>query len=152
VPHSFPSQEAKDSAALKAFGDLAAASPGTPEGQIAEYYLGSIAADQGKLAEAETHFRTVAQKADANYASLAKLALVSIYFADGRNDDGDKILRDLMAHPTLFVSKDEAAITLARQLIRRNPPEARKLLEPIRGGKGPVATMAQMLYAELPPQ
>lgn len=151
-PNSFPNQSSKDAAAIKAFSDLQSKYSGTDEGEIAEYYVGSILADAGKLADSEKHFLQVSQKAGVHYASLAKLALAQIYYADGRNEQGDQILRDLMAHPTIFVSKDEATITLARQLAGRNPAEARKLLGPIKDGTGPVATMAQMLYSELPPQ
>lgn len=151
-PHSFPTQDAKDQAALKAFGDLAGKYSGSDEGNIAVYYLGAIRADEGKLAEAEKLFLQVADHASANYASLAKLSLADIYYADGRADQGEKTLRELIKHPTVFVSQDDATITLARHLAAKNPAEARKLLTPIRGGKGLAASMAQELYAELPPQ
>ena len=151
-PHSFPTQDSKDQAALKAFGDLASKYSGTDEGNIAVYYVGAIRADEGKLAEAEKFFLQVADHASANYASLAKLSLADIYYSDGRTDQAEKTLRDLIAHPTIFVSQDDATITLARHLAAKNPAEARKLLSPIKGGKGPVASMAQELYAELPPE
>lgn len=54
---AFPTQEAKDQASLKAFTDLKSKYPGTVEGEVAEYYIGSILADQGKLAEAEKAIR-----------------------------------------------------------------------------------------------
>ena len=57
-----------------------------------------------------------------------------------------------MAHPTLFVSKEEAAITLARFLLHKNPAEARKLLDPLRTQQGVVGQTAISMYAELPPQ
>ena len=65
----------------------------------------------------------MAEKADEKYASLAKLSLASIYFADGRADQGEAVLRDLMAHPTSFVSKEQAAVTLARFLTPKKPAE-----------------------------
>src|SRR5438045_3481481 len=49
---AFPSQEAKDQESIRVFTDLQTKHSGTAEGQIAQYYLGSIKADQGKLAEA----------------------------------------------------------------------------------------------------
>ena len=150
-PRGFPTQDAKDQAALKAFSDLASKYSGTDEGNIAVYYIGAIRADEGKLAEAEKFFLQVADHASANYASLAKLSLVDIYYSDGRTDQAEKTLRDLIVHPTVFVSQDDATITLARHLATKNPAEARKLLSPIKGGKGPAASMAQELYAELPP-
>jgi predicted negative regulator of RcsB-dependent stress response len=150
-PRGFPTQDAKDQAAIKAFVDLASKYSGTDEGYIAVYYTGAIRADQGRLAEAEKLFLQVADHASANYASLARLSLTDIYYADGRTDQAEKTLRDLIAHPTVFVSQDDATITLARHLAVKNPAEARKLLSPIKGGKGPAASVAQELYAELPP-
>ena len=94
----------------------------------------------------------MANHGDKNYASLAKLALAEIYFSDARFDQGEKTLRDLMAHPTIFVSKDQAAIALARHFMGRNNAEARKLLAPIKDAASPVATVAQTMYSQLPPQ
>ena len=149
---SFPTQDAKDAEALRVFGEMLKQYPGSAEAEVAQYYTGSIQADQGKLAEAEKSFQEVSQKGDAQYASLAKLSLAQIYFSDGRNSQGEAMLRDLMAHPTLFVSKDQATLTLARYLIVKNPAEARKLLDPLRTVKGSVGQVAITLYAELPPQ
>lgn len=152
VTPNFPTQEAKDQVALKEFGDVSAAFSGSAEGEIAQYYVGTIFADQGKLAEAEKAFKEVADKADAKYASLAKLSLAQIYFTDGRDNQGQAILRDLMEHPTIFVSKEQATITLARFLLHKNPSEARKLLDPLRNQPGAVGQSAVTMYTELPPQ
>ncbi len=149
---SFPTQDAKDQAAIKAFSDLAAKDNGTTEGVVARYYLGAIHSDQGKMAEAEKDFRAAADQGDKNYSSLAKLSLAQVLFAENKGDEGEKILRDLMANPTDFVSKDQAALTLAKQLIGKNNAEARKLLAPIKDGKSQAATVAQTLYSQLPPQ
>jgi predicted negative regulator of RcsB-dependent stress response len=149
---NFPTQEAKDDVALKAFGDLASQYSGSEEGEIATYYLGAIKADQGKLAEAEKSFKEVADHGDSKYASLAKFSLAQIYFADGRADQGESTLRDLMAKPTVYISKEQAAITLARFLAPKKPAEARKLLDPLRSQQGPVGQAALTLYGELPPQ
>lgn len=149
---TFPTQDAKDQASLRAFADLQSKHSGSDEAFIAEYYLGSIHADQGKMADAEKNFLDVANNANKNYASLAKVSLAEIYFADGRNDQAEKLLRDLMDHPTVFVSSDQAAMTLARHLIGKNNAEARKLLGPIKDGRSPVASTAQQMYSQIPPQ
>jgi predicted negative regulator of RcsB-dependent stress response len=152
VSVSFPTQETKDQVAIKAFSDIASQYSGTSEGEIAQYYLGAIQADEGKLAEAEKSFKQVADKADARYASLAKLSLAQIYFADGRDQQGEAVLKDLSDHPTEFVSKDQATLTLARYLVAKKPAEARKLLDTLRGKPGAVGQTAMSLYAELPAQ
>ncbi len=147
---AFPTQEAKDQETVRVFAELETKYSGSAEGEIAQYYLGSIKADQGKLAEAEKLFQAVAQKGDEKYASLAKLSLVQIFFADGRADQGEKMLRDLIANPTIFVSSEQATITLARFLAPKKPAEARKLLEPLRNRVGNVGQVALTLLAEIP--
>lgn len=147
---SFPTQDAKDQATTQAFSSLAAQYSGSTEGEIAQYYLGAIQADQGKLANAEKSFLEVSQKGDDKYASLAKLSLAQIYFSDGRDAEGEKVLRDLMAHPTMFVSKDQAAITLARFLMTKKPAEARKLLDPIKTQNNEAGQIALTLYGQIP--
>ena len=149
---AFPSQEAKDQESIRVFSDLQAKYSGSTEGEIAQYYLGSIKADQGKLAEAEKLYQEVAQKGDEKYASLAKFALAQIYFSDGRADQGEKMLRDLIANPTVFVSADQATISLARFIGQKKPAEARKLLEPLRNRPGSVGQVALTTLSELPPQ
>jgi predicted negative regulator of RcsB-dependent stress response len=146
---SFPTQEAKDAEAAKVFGDIKNKYSGSAEGQIASYYLASIQADQGNMAQAEKSFQDVAQHADTGYASLAKIALAQIYFSDGRNQQGEATLRDLMAHPTVFVSSDMASIALAKHYAAmKNNAEAKKLLEPLRSKPG-VGQVAITMLGEL---
>ena len=149
---AFPTQEAKDQESIRVFTELETKYSGSAEGEIAEYYLGAIKADQGKLAEAEKLFREVEQNGDDKYASLAKLSLAQIFFADGRSDQGEKVLRNLIANPTVFVSNEQATITLARFLAPKKPAEARKLLDPLRSRPGNVGQVALSLLAEMPQQ
>jgi predicted negative regulator of RcsB-dependent stress response len=149
----FPTEEAKDAATTKAFSDLAKQYSGTAEGEIAQYYLASIEADKGNMATAEKDFQEVSQKGNADYASLAKLSLAQIYFSDGRNPQAETVLRDLMAHPTVFVSKDQATLALTQYLIHKDPNEARKLLEPLRVSPvDAVRNVAMAQVAQLPQQ
>jgi predicted negative regulator of RcsB-dependent stress response len=147
---SFPTQEAKDQQTTKLFSAVKDQYSGSAEAKIAQYYLGSILADEGKLAEAEKSYLDAANGGDEKYASLAKLSLAQIYFADGRADQGEKTLRDLMAHPTIFVSKEQAAIMLARYLTPTKPAEARKLLQPLMTQPGAVGQIAISLVGEIP--
>jgi len=149
---NFPTQAAKDELTTKTFSSLATKYSGTTEGEVAQYYLGAIAADGAKMAEAEKHFQEVAQHGDAGFASLAKFSLAQIYFGDGRDAQGEAILRDLIQNPTTLVSKDQATITLAHFLLIKRPAEARKLLDPLKTATGTVGRTALSLYGQLPPQ
>ena len=152
APITFPTQDAKDQQAVKVFSELAAKYSGTDEGYIAEYYLGCIAADQGRLGDAEKRFTSVADSAGKQYSSLAKLSLGQLYFAEGKPDPGEKTLRSLMEHPTVFVSQDQATVVLAKMLAPTKPAEARKLLDPLRARPGPVSQTAIQAYSDLPAQ
>jgi predicted negative regulator of RcsB-dependent stress response len=146
---SFATEQAKDEQTVKLLTDLAGKYGGSAEGEIAEYFLGSVRADQGNLPEAEKHLLEAAQKGDEKYSSLAKFSLAQIYFEEGRGDQGEKILRDLIAHPTIFVSSDQASIALARQIMPKNPAEAHKLLQPLLSKPGGVGQVAGDLNSEM---
>jgi lipopolysaccharide biosynthesis regulator YciM len=148
----FPTQQVKDDVAIKYFTEVQTKYPSSDEGEVAQFWIGSIRSGQGNLADAAKSFQEVAQKGDERYASLAKLALAQVYFAQGKMDDGRKVLEDLMAHPTIFVSKDQATIALARALMVTKPDEARKLLEPLRSQANSVGQVALSLYGQLPPK
>ncbi|MGB9604510.1 MAG: tetratricopeptide repeat protein [Bryobacteraceae bacterium] len=146
----YPSEEEKNKAALKAFTDLANRHPRSDEGLIATYYLGTMAADRGDLAEAEKHLKKVAESRNVQYASLAKVALAEIYRAQGKLAEGEKLLRSLIEHPTDFVSREHATILLAELIKDSRPEEARKLLEPLRTARSVISRHALTVLAELP--
>lgn len=146
---AFPNQDAKDKEAIKVFSDLKNKYSGSMEAEVAQYYLGSILADQGNLAQAEKSFQEAAQKGDAKFSSLAKLSLAQLYFSNGRDAQGEAILRDLIAHPTVFVSSQQATIMLARYLAIKKPAEARKLLDPLRTQPGAVGQVALTILGEI---
>ena len=147
---SFPTQEARTSAVNKAFTDLATQHKGTREGQMARYFLGTVAADQGKLDEAEKSLVEAAQGGDDNYSSVAKLALAQVLRAKGKTAEAEKLLRGLMAEPTAMVSKEQATIALAQLLAASKPEEARKLLEPLRTQPGAVSRVALTALGSIP--
>jgi predicted negative regulator of RcsB-dependent stress response len=144
APGSYATQAERDKALLKSFTELAGRYSGSEEAAVALYYLGSIAADQGRLADAEKAFQQVADSRYAAYGSLAKVALAEIWAGQGKLAEAEKLLRSLMEKPTLFVSKEEAAIELGRLLAPTKPAEARKLLEPLRADKRSVISRAAL--------
>ncbi|MCX6625410.1 MAG: hypothetical protein NTY38_30995 [Acidobacteria bacterium] len=70
------------------------------------------------------------------------LALAQIYASQSKIADAEKLLRGLIEDPTVFVSKEQATISLAEILQRTRPDEARKLLEPLRGSARPAVSRA----------
>jgi predicted negative regulator of RcsB-dependent stress response len=117
---------------------------------MAHYYMGVNAADAGNLQEAEKQMKIVADSGKEPYTSQAKLSLAQVYASTGRQADAEKLLRSLIDNPSVLVSKEQATIALARVLSKDKPEEARKLLEPLRGERGPISRAALSVLGELP--
>ena len=129
---SFPTAQARETAVVKAWRDMATKYPGTQEGDIAEFFLGTNAADVGNLPEAAKHLQAAIDSGNGPYASEAKLALAQIYAAQGKLNDGVQLIQSVIDHPTVVVSKDAAILALADLVKTSDPQRARKLVEPLR--------------------
>ncbi len=149
VGPSFPTEQAKQEALSKAFQSLANDYPGTHQGSLAQFYLGSADLKANKLEEARKHLQALADSSDKEYASLAKLSLAQIAYAQNRPADGEKLLRDLIANPTAMVSKEHATLILANYLGKSNPAQARALLQPLLAVSGTVSQEANTAIAAL---
>jgi predicted negative regulator of RcsB-dependent stress response len=129
---TFPTDEAREAAVMKAWRDFAAKYSGTEEGAIAEFFLGTNASDVGNLPEAAKHFQAAIDSGGETYASEAKLALAQIYAAQGKLNEGIKLIQSVIDHPTVMVSKDAATLALAELIKSSDPQRARKLVDPLR--------------------
>ena len=148
---AFPTQADRDKAVNKAFTDLATKYSGSDEGIIAEFYLGTNAADQGKIPEAEKRFKIVVDSGNAPMASLAKLALAQVYGSEGKVAEGEKLLQSVIDHPTVMVSKEQATVALGELIAPTDPLRARKLLEPLRSSpRAKVSQAAISALSDLP--
>ena len=148
---SFPTEEARTLAAQKAFTKVAADFNGDDEGYLAQYYLAGMAADAGKLDDAMKKYQDVAGHASANYASVAKLAVAQLHFAQGKINEARAVLKDLAEHPTDLVSKEQVDVVLARGIAATQPEEARKLLTPLAAKAGSdIAQVAASALNEIP--
>ena len=139
---AFPTAEARNAAVLKAWRDLAAKYPGSDEGRIAEYFLGTTAADSGNMADAEKHFKASIDSGDGPYASIAKLALAQVYGGEGKVKEGAALLQSVIDKPTVLVSKETATLALADLLKKTDLQRAKKLVEPLRTSTRPAVSRA----------
>jgi len=138
----YKTQTEKENAALKAFSDVAGKHSGSKEGQLARFYASTILCDQGKVTECEAGFKQAADGGDAEVASLAKLSLTEIYQSQGKVTEAEALARQLLAKPTVLVSKEQAQIALARSIMKAKPQEARILLEALQALDRPAVTRA----------
>ena len=147
---SFPSDLAKADAVRKAFNSIVTQDAGSEEAYAAEYYLAGHDIANGKIDDGLKKYDDVASKADVDYASLAKLGKAQVLFSLGRSSEAQAVLKDLMAHPTAMVSKEQASITLAKGIAGTQPEEARKLLLPIANEHSDISEAAVTALGELP--
>ena len=147
---TYATAEEKSTAIQEDFQKIVDAFPSSPEADVASYYLGVVANEDGRTEDAEKLLHQVATSGDREYASQAKLSLASIYAGQGRLDEAEKLLRDLIDNPTVLVSKEQATITLAETLATSRPAEARKLLEPLRSERGAVSRAALTVLGRIP--
>ena len=127
---SFPTQDAKDNAVMKAFSDVISKDGGSDEALIAQYYLGTLKAKKGDVKGAEAALVPVADSS-VSVAPLAKIALAELYSADNKTPQARTLLQSLINKPTDLVSKAQAQILLAHLEESTNPQQAKKLLQSV---------------------
>jgi hypothetical protein len=147
---NFPTQMAKDSAISKAFNSIISQDSGSEEAYAAEYYLAGVDISSGKTDDALKKYDHVISGAGADYASLAKLAKAQLLFSNNKSSDAEALVKDLIAHPTAMVSKEQASMVLAQGIAASRPEEARKLLTPIADAHSDISQAASAALGELP--
>lgn len=139
---AFPTQAEKATARTQAFTELATKYSGTAEGAIGGIFIGAEHADTGDLTGAEKIYKNVVDSAPKEYAALAKVSLAHIYAAEGKPQEGEKLLQSLIDHPTTLVSSDSAKLELAEVVATYDPDKALKMVEPLRNSRTAVSKAA----------
>ena len=147
---TFATQDEKNRASIKALSDVVAKDGGTAEGYLAQYYLGTLKAQQGDLKGAESDLSKVASSGT-DSAALAKIALAQVYLSTNRTSQAQELLRALVNKPTDLVSKGQAQILLAQIDASANPQQARQILQTLKGPKTDpaVSRAADQLSAQI---
>lgn len=129
---TFPTQQAKTDASIKALSALVAKDGGSHAGYLAQYYLGTLKAQQGDMKGAEADLKTVASSSS-DSAALAKIALAQVYASTGRTPEAQTLLRSLVDKPSDLVSKSQAQVLLAQIDAAGNPKQAKEILQDLKG-------------------
>jgi predicted negative regulator of RcsB-dependent stress response len=128
----------------------------TRNGRIARYFEGITFHDLGDDAAAEKQLQQVAGSWDKETASLAKLALASIYQDSGKTQQAVDLYKALAEKPTMMVGKTTAEFELANLYENNHQPlEAMKIYEKMQKDSptSPIGQLAsQRLQALRPPQ
>ena len=146
---SFGSIQERAKAANADFTRIAGKYSFTQSGRVARYFAGVTLHDMGDNAGAEKDLKEVADSRYKEIASLAKLALASIYHDTNRDPQAIEIYKQLADHPTVSVGKSTAQFLLASLYEEvHQPDEARKLYQQMQK-EGPSSPAAQMAAQRL---
>lgn len=129
---TFPTQEAKTQASIKALSQVVDKDGNSTEGLIARYYRGTLETSQNNAKAAEADLRAVASS-KSGVAALSKIALAQLLAAQNKVPEAQELLRSVVNSPNGLVSKDQAQILLARLDESANPQQAKKVLQSLRG-------------------
>lgn len=130
---SFGSLKERSEAAKKQFQAIVDKYPHTRTGDTARYFLGVTSASAGDTAAAEQHFKDAIAKGNKELASVAKLALATLYGDTNRTKDAVVLYQELINQPTASVSKVTAQLQLAELYQNSNQPlDAKRLYEQIK--------------------
>jgi predicted negative regulator of RcsB-dependent stress response len=130
---SFTSAKERAEAAGKQFQGIVDKYPHTRTGDMARYFLGVTSVSAGDNAAAESRFKEVASKGNKELASVAKLALASVYGNTNRPKDAEALYKELINKPTASVSKVTAQLQLAELYQSSNQPlDAKRIYEQIK--------------------
>jgi TolA-binding protein len=130
---SFASAKERMAAAHKQFQQIVDRYPHTRTADMAHYFLGVTAAESGDNAVAERDFKQVAASGSRELASVAKLALASLYGNTNRTKDAAALYQELMNKPTTSVSKVTAQLQLAELYQNSNQPlDAKRVYEQLK--------------------
>lgn len=146
---SYATQEEKDKAVAAALEEFTRKYAGTNEEALARYFIASNAIEDGQLDKALTEVEVAIRNGNSDTADIARFMKANILASQGKNDEAEKIYRELLGSSSGFLSKDEVTVALAKVLAKKNPDEAVKLLEPLRLSEGPTQRIASQTIDQI---
>jgi TolA-binding protein len=149
---SFGAAKERSDAARKQLQSIIDRYPHTRTADMARYFLGVNAANENDAVTAERDLKAVASSGNHELASVAKLALASLYGDTNRLKDAVGLYLELINKPTASVSKVAAQLQLAELYQRSNQSaDAKRVYEQIKkdSPNGEAGQLATQKLAEL---
>jgi hypothetical protein len=136
LPGTYPTEQARQTAALQAFQEVASTYPNAPSGLAAKYHAGAMLLEASRLPEAEQAFREVSNNAGRSlYGPMAKLGLAAALSGQSKHDEAIKILTDLSGDRDGALPQDAVLMELARACVKAGKiPDARAAFKRIVDG------------------
>jgi hypothetical protein len=148
---TYPTEDAKKDAWMKALSAYVSKHAGTSEGYIAQYYRGTERAQKNDQPGAESDLR-VAADSNSSVAPLAKIALANLYLGENKNVEAQTLLQSLTKDSSPLVSKAQAQILEAQLNQSSNPQAAKdvlKTLDPADQKRDAVKRAAEAITSDL---
>jgi predicted negative regulator of RcsB-dependent stress response len=123
---------------------------GTKAAAAADYYYALFDMETEDYAAAKTKLQSAISGADAEYASLARLALADVLTAEDDVAGARAEYEKLVSNPTTVVPASRAKLALARTIAKSDPAAARALLQELVDATGPASTIAAQELRKLP--
>ena len=146
---SFTSAKERAETAARQFQTIFDKYPHTSTADMARYMLGVTSVAKGDNAAAEKDFKQVISSGNRELASVAKLALATLYGDTQRTKDAVALYQELISKPTTAVGKVAAQLQLAELYQSSNQPlDAKRLYEEVKKDN-PNTEAAQMATQKL---
>jgi tetratricopeptide (TPR) repeat protein len=139
---TFANSNARARAANQQFAAVASRYGMLEAGKNARYFQGITNMEMGQYGPAEAELKEVAGSYDSGLASLAKVALASLYQKTGKTSQAIDLYQQLIAKPTLTVPATAAQLQLAQLYETVNPAEAHRLYSQLKSDKGDAGRIA----------
>jgi tetratricopeptide (TPR) repeat protein len=119
APGTYPTEQARDEAALKVYQSVIADYPSTPAGLTARYQSAVLFASMGRTADADAAFQAIANDSKSTvYGAPARLGHAQMLLQSGRLDDAIKALTDLSAERDGVLPVDGVLMQLAHAYLK----------------------------------
>jgi predicted negative regulator of RcsB-dependent stress response len=145
---SFVDDNAKMTAAIQKFKQVADKYPHTRPGKLALYFEAVSQARLNKNAEAKALLQKLTGDSDDEISTLARFSLAQIDDQMGNPTEAASLYQQLLAKPTLMVPKQMVLYYLGEHYIQSDPAQAAKLFQQIKSGY-PDTPLAQQADQEL---
>jgi predicted negative regulator of RcsB-dependent stress response len=138
--------------AEQAFSKVSQNYGSTRAGHMAAYYAALCNEKLGNNASAEKWLDGLIDSKDAEVASMAKFELAGLDARNGKNDQAERLYKQLLAQTSVLVPKPEVMLALANCYSTKDPSEAAKLYGQIKADypDTPIADQADEALALLP--
>jgi len=113
-PGTFPTERARNDAAMKAFQEVVAKYPSSKAAIVATYEMAGLNLELGRFSDAEAEFNKVIAEKTEPYASTAALGLAQALLDAGKTDEAVKVLTDLSGNRDGALPVDGVLVQLAR--------------------------------------